>query len=185
MTGWRIFVAREGVDGLPSIADCARIWAAAPKPIKSGELLCAAQANRPVRGSLSGRRRGSGRASMSLPASPAAECKARIAMVAVAKPPSRVKPVKTGRSQRFSWPSLQYGQTPQVWPTHGMPTRSPMCSPSTPAPSASMRANDLVAWNDLHFRIGQLAIYDVQVCAADAAGRDLHTNLACSRLPVG
>ena len=45
--------------------------------------------------------------------------------------------------------------------------------------------NDLVAWNDRHFRIGQLAIYDMQVCAADAAGRDLHTNLACSRLPVG
>jgi len=40
---------------------------------------------------------------------------------------------------RFSRCILQYGQTPQVWPSHGIPTRSPIFNVSTPRPSASMR----------------------------------------------
>jgi hypothetical protein len=46
-------------------------------------------------------------------------------------------------------------------------------------------ANDLVTGNDRHLRIGQFAIDDMQVRAADTASRDLHPNLARSGLAIG
>ena len=46
-------------------------------------------------------------------------------------------------------------------------------------------ADDLVAGDDRHLRIGQLAIDNMQVCAADAAGGNLDSNLTRPRLPIG
>jgi hypothetical protein len=46
-------------------------------------------------------------------------------------------------------------------------------------------ADDLVARNDRHLRVRQLAIDDMQVRAADAAGGHLHSNLARPGLPIG
>ena len=80
-----------------------------------------------------------GASETSLPSSPSGKAKRASAIAAVAKPPSRVYPVKSGSSQRFSWCRRQNGQTPQVWPSQGMPTRSPILNPSTPAPIASIR----------------------------------------------
>jgi hypothetical protein len=45
--------------------------------------------------------------------------------------------------------------------------------------------DDFVTGNDRHNRVWQLAIHDVQVRAADPAGRHLHPNLAWARLPIG
>jgi hypothetical protein len=45
-------------------------------------------------------------------------------------------------------------------------------------------AYDLVTGNNWHLRIKQLAIDHVQVRAADAAGQNLHSNLALPRAPV-
>jgi hypothetical protein len=46
-------------------------------------------------------------------------------------------------------------------------------------------ADDLVARDDRHFRIGQFAIDDMQVRAADAAGGNLDSNLTRPGLPIG
>ena len=42
--------------------------------------------------------------------------------------------MKRALSQRFSLPVRQYAQTPQVQPSHGTPTRSPIAKPVTPGP---------------------------------------------------
>jgi hypothetical protein len=44
--------------------------------------------------------------------------------------------------------------------------------------------DDFVAWDDRHLRIGQFAIHNMQVRAADAAGGNLDSNLARPRLPI-
>ncbi len=46
-------------------------------------------------------------------------------------------------------------------------------------------ADDLVAWDDRHNRVGQLAIDDMQVRATDAAGGHYHSDLAWPGLPIG
>src|ERR1019366_5441052 len=46
-------------------------------------------------------------------------------------------------------------------------------------------ADDLVARNDRHLRVGQLAIDDMQVGAADAVSGHLHPDLPRPGLPVG
>jgi trans-2-enoyl-CoA reductase len=46
-------------------------------------------------------------------------------------------------------------------------------------------ANDLVTGNDWNMWIGKLTIDDVQVRAANAASRDLYSNLARSGLAIG
>ena len=46
-------------------------------------------------------------------------------------------------------------------------------------------ADDLVARDDRHLRIGQFAIDNMQVRAADAAGGNLDSNLTGPRLPIG
>jgi hypothetical protein len=46
-------------------------------------------------------------------------------------------------------------------------------------------ADDLVARDDWHHWVWQLAIHDVQVRAADPASGHLHSNLARSGLPFG
>ena len=46
-------------------------------------------------------------------------------------------------------------------------------------------ADDLVARDDRHLRVGQFAIDDMQIGAADAAGGHLHANFARSGLRVG
>ena len=46
-------------------------------------------------------------------------------------------------------------------------------------------AYDLVAWDNRHYRVRQLAIDNMQVGAADAAGGDLDPYLARSGLPIG
>jgi hypothetical protein len=46
-------------------------------------------------------------------------------------------------------------------------------------------ADDLMAGDDRYLRVGQLSINDVEVCAADAAGAHLHSNLARPGLPIG
>ena len=46
-------------------------------------------------------------------------------------------------------------------------------------------ADDLVAGNDRQLRIGQFAVDDVQIGAADAAGLDAHADLAGARLGLG
>jgi hypothetical protein len=46
-------------------------------------------------------------------------------------------------------------------------------------------ADDFMAGDDRQDRIGQLTIDDVQIRAADAAGRDIHPDLAGARLPIG
>jgi hypothetical protein len=38
--------------------------------------------------------------------------------------------------------------------------------------------DDFVAWYDRQCRVGQITVDDMQVGAADAAGRDFHQNLA-------
>ena len=46
-------------------------------------------------------------------------------------------------------------------------------------------ADDLVARDDRHLRVGQFAIDDMQIRAADAAGGHFHSNLARPGLPIG
>ena len=46
-------------------------------------------------------------------------------------------------------------------------------------------ADDFVTRDDRHLRVGQFAIDDMQVRAADAAGGHLHSNLAGPGLPIG
>src|SRR5262245_62576301 len=65
-------------------------------------------------------------------------------MTWVAKPPSRVYPVNTGLSHRFSRSPRQYAQTPHVAPSHATPTRSSMANPPTPGPSALTRPT--ISW---------------------------------------
>ena len=66
-----------------------------------------------------------------------------------------------------------------------MPTRSPIRKPSTPSTDRIDPTDDLVARNDGQLRIGQFAVDDMQVRAADAASRYLDPDLARSRMPVG
>ncbi len=106
-------------------------------------------------------------------------------ITAVAKPSSRVYPVKSGRSQRFSRCSAHYGQTPQVCPSHGIPTHRPTVSPSTLAPEQVDSTDDLVVGNDRHLRIGQLAVDDMQVGAANTESGHLDANLARTRISLG
>lgn len=81
----------------------------------------------------------SGASDTSLPDSPSGKAKRASAITEVANPPSRVYPVNCGASHRFSRCSRQYRHTPQVWPSQGMPTRSPISKSATPAPIASTR----------------------------------------------
>jgi hypothetical protein len=46
-------------------------------------------------------------------------------------------------------------------------------------------ADDFVSWDDWEPWIGQLAVNDVQVRAADAAGADFYPNLSRRGIPVG
>ena len=46
-------------------------------------------------------------------------------------------------------------------------------------------ANDLMARDDRNLRVGQFAIDDMQIGAADAAGGDLNPYLARPWLPIG
>ena len=46
-------------------------------------------------------------------------------------------------------------------------------------------ADDLMPWDDRHGGPGQFAIDDMQIRAADTAGRDLHPNFPCSGLAIG
>ena len=66
-----------------------------------------------------------------------------------------------------------------------MPTRSPRLQPFDAGPDRIDPADDLMARDDRHLRVGQLAIDDMQIRAADAAGGHLHANLARPGLPIG
>jgi hypothetical protein len=73
---------------------------------------------------------------------------------------------------------------PQVRPSHGMPTRSP-AQPVDARPDRIDPADDLVPRDDWQLRVRQVAVDDVQVRPGDAAGSDLHPNLARTGLPIG
>ncbi len=71
-----------------------------------------------------------------------------------------------------------------MWPSQGTPTRSPGAS-ATPAPDRLDPADDLVTRDDRQLRIGQLAVDDVQVGAADAAGLDAQPDLPGAGIRIG
>ena len=79
------------------------------------------------------------------------------------------RPVKRARTQRFSRPLAQKAHSPQVQPSHGTPTRSAL---------AGHDADDLVAEHDAAAGKRELAVEQVQVGAADAAGAHLQQQLA-------
>ena len=57
--------------------------------------------------------------------------------------------------------------------------------PLDTSPKQINPTNNFVSWNDWHFWVRQFAIHDMQIRAADTAGRYLHTNLARPRLRIG
>ena len=109
-----------------------------------------------------------------------------------AKPPSTSQPVNSACSQRFSSPRRQKRQVSSVWCSQGTPTRSPTASGAR-ARLAARRdelgagaerhdlADDLVAGDDGRAVRRQLALEDVQVGAADAAGQHAEQHLARAR----
>ena len=66
-----------------------------------------------------------------------------------------------------------------------MPTRRPGASEVTPASERLDDAHDLVARHDRQMDVGQLAVDDVQIGAADAAGLDAHADLARAGQRIG
>ncbi len=98
-------------------------------------------------------------------------------MVWLAKPPSSVYPVNSGRSQRFSMPFLQYRQTPQVSEPRNAHAVSGTVRHDIAADQIDP-SDDFVARHDRIFDVGKLGVDDVQVRPADPAGADLHPNLA-------
>ena len=61
----------------------------------------------------------------------------------------------------------------------------PQAEPFNGGPDRIDPADDLMAGDDRHPWVGQLAIDDMQIRAADAAGGHLHSNLARPGLPIG
>jgi hypothetical protein len=105
-------------------------------------------------------------------------------MVAVAKPPSRVYPVKRGRSQRFSSAAhavrAHAAGMPEPRDAHAFShVHSLDASPDRVDP-----ADNFMARNDGHRRVRQLAVDDVQIRAADAARGYLDAHLARSGLSL-
>jgi hypothetical protein len=69
----------------------------------------------------------------------------------------------------------------EPWDAHTLPQAEPFDA----GPDRIDPANDLMARDDRHLWIGQLAIDDMQIRAADAAGGHLHSNLARPGLLIG
>ena len=82
------------------------------------------------------------------------------------------------RSQRFSCPERQYRHSPHVQPSQGTPTRAP----SQPPAALDHGADNLVAENERHLRLRQLAVADVKVCTAHPARMDAEPHLALLEL---
>ncbi len=106
------------------------------------------------------------------------------ASIAVANPPSRLQPVNCGLLHRFSRCVVQYEQIPQMCPSHGIQTRSPRDSPSTPGSDRIDTANDLVSLDDRHKRMRQFAVHNMQVGRSNATSPHLFPDLVRSRLPI-
>ena len=75
-------------------------------------------------------------------------------------------------------PSRQKRQTPQVYPSQGIPTRSPIRWVVTLRPSEVDAADDFMAGNDGIFDAGKLGVDDVKVGPANPAGAHLDANFA-------
>ena len=71
-------------------------------------------------------------------------------------------------------PARQNRQVPSVQPSHGTPTRAPA---SKREPPLEHLADDLVAGDERQLRVGELAVDDVQVGPADAAGAHAQQDL--------
>jgi len=69
----------------------------------------------------------------------------------------------------------------EPWDAHTLPHAEPFDA----GPNRIDPADDLMARDDRHLWVGQLAIDDMQIRAADAAGGHLHANLARPGLPIG
>ena len=74
-------------------------------------------------------------------------------------------------------PSGSTRHSPHVQPSHGTPTRSPG-STSAPRTDRLGPTDDLVARDERQLRLGQLAVDDVEVGPAHAAGSDPEQHLA-------
>ena len=57
--------------------------------------------------------------------------------------------------------------------------------PLDASPDCVDPADDLVAWNDWHLRVRQLAIHHMQVRTAGSASGHLHSNLALLGVSIG
>ena len=99
-----------------------------------------------------------------------------------AYPPSTSQPVNVGCRQRFSAPRRQNRQLPSVPPSQGTPTRSPGAEPGRTRPERVDHADHLVAGRHLRSLRRQVALGQVQVGTADAAGAHAHPDLAGPRL---
>jgi hypothetical protein len=67
------------------------------------------------------------------------------------------------------------------WNAHTLPHAEPFDT----GPNRIDSADDLMARDNRQLWVRQLAIDDMQIRAADAAGGHLHSNLARPRLPIG
>ena len=73
-------------------------------------------------------------------------------------------------------PSLQKRQTPQVYPSQGIPTRSPIRWVGDVAADEVDAADDFMAGNDRIFDAGKLGIDDMKVGPANPACAHLDAN---------
>ena len=99
------------------------------------------------------------------------------AMVWVAKPPSSVYPVKSGRSQRFHAVLAVPADAASVSePRNAHAVSGTVCHDV--AADQVDPFDDFVTRHDRIFDVGKLGVDDVQVRPANSAGADLHPNLA-------
>src|SRR5438034_7815623 len=98
-------------------------------------------------------------------------------MVCVAKPPSRVYPVKRGRSHRFSMPSLQTAGAAGISePGDSDPVTDPMCRDV--AADKLDAADDFMAGNNRIFDAGELRVDDMKIGPANPTRAHLDANFS-------
>ena len=93
--------------------------------------------------------------------------------------------MKRALGQRFSRPDRHQAQAPQVQPSHGTPTRSPDRQPGDAGANPGHLADDLVPRDDRVAERRQLAVGDVEVGPADAAGQDAEQHVVRAGLRRG
>ena len=98
-----------------------------------------------------------------------------------ANPPSASQPVKRGSSQRFSCVAQAEPAGPHVDRNQATPTRSPCSNRGRARAGTDDLAHDLVPGNDPWTLGGQLAVAEVEVGPAHAAGPDGQQHLPGAR----